>query len=142
VENVQSSLASCGEKQTRLRLKNIGVNTRPNWKRLEHFPAVGIHDGQKLIAAPNEEPVMLHVHIHSRGFFRWRDGPPGLDGIGPRVESYDFVFVLDVVVNHAIAVSHGVFGAAAHGDRRNNRVCGRVDDGSIVGLSIHRDDVF
>jgi len=36
----------------------------------------------------------------------------------PRIQGYDIVFILDIVVNHALAVTDGVLRPAAHRDCR------------------------
>jgi len=49
-------------------------------------------------------------------------GPAGFDGVRAGIQGYDLVFILDIVVNHALAISHGVLGPATHGDCRYTTV--------------------
>ncbi|PYT67367.1 MAG: hypothetical protein DMG39_24185 [Acidobacteria bacterium] len=109
---------------------------------MNHFPSLRIHNCEKFVAASDKKPVVLEVHIHGGGFFRGGDGPTGLDGVGAGVESDYLILVFNVAVNGPVAVGDGIFGAAAHIHRGHHGVVRRVNDGGIVGLTVHRKDVF
>ena len=85
---------------------------------------------------------MLDVHIHGGGPSGGGDGPAGLDGIGARIQGDDLVFIFDIVVDHPLAISDGILGAAAHGDCCYNRLRGRVYHSGVTAFTIHREDVF
>ena len=85
---------------------------------------------------------MLDVHIHGGGPSGGSDGPAGFDGMREGIQGYDLVFVLDIVVDHALAVSHGVLRTAAHGNCRYHHPGSRVDYGSVITFPVHRKDVF
>jgi len=53
---------------------------------------------------------MLEVHFHGGGPSGRSDGPVGFDSVRAGVQDDDLVFILDIVVDHPLAVSHGVLG--------------------------------
>ena len=85
---------------------------------------------------------MLDVHIHRRSFFRRGYGPAGLNRIGTRVKGDNFVFVFDVVIDHSLAVGHGIFRTPAHRNCGDHLVRGRVDHRRIVGFPVHGENVL
>src|SRR5260221_987520 len=99
-------------------------------------------DAGEFVPPADEETVVLDVHVHSGGLLGGSDGPAGLDGVGARVEGHDFVFVFDVVVNHAFAIGDGVFRPAPHRDSGDDGERRRIDDGGVVGFSVHGENVF
>src|SRR5712664_1957308 len=142
MEDVQSAFARGGEKQSCFRLKNVRVYSITDGKRLKNLAAVSIHDGKHLVAAADEEAAMLDVHFHGGGPCGWSDRPVRLDGIRAGIQDDDLVFILDIVVNHPLAISHGVLGAAAHWNIGYNGLCGRVYHSGVVAFAIHREDMF
>ena len=66
----------------------------------------------------------------------------GLDSIRPGIECDDLVFILDIIVDHPLAISYGVLGAAAHRDCCYNRLRGRVYHSGVAAFTIHCEDVF
>src|SRR6267378_3433534 len=142
MEDVQSALARGSEEQSCLRLVNVRVHSITNGKRLENLAAVSIHNGKHLIAPADEEAAMLHVHFHGGGPSGRSNGPMGLDSIRAGIQGDNLVFILDIVVNHPLAISHGVLGAAAHWDCGYNGLRGRVYHSGVIAFPIHREDVF
>src|SRR5882762_2670166 len=111
-------------------------------KRLENLPAVSVHNGKHLVAPADEEAAMLEVHFHGGGPSGRSAGPVGFDSIRAGVQDDDLVFILDIVVDHPLAVSHGVLGAAAHWNCGYNGRHGRVYHSGVIAFTIHREDVF
>src|SRR6266849_3281506 len=142
VKDVESAFTRGGKKQTCFGLINVRVYPITDGKRLEDVPAVSIHDGQHLVAPADKEAAMLDVHIHGSGRSGGSDGPAGFDGIRAGIQGDNLVFILDIVVNHALAISHGVLRPAAHGDCCYDGPCGWVDHGGVVTFSVHRKDMF
>src|SRR5260370_23753055 len=114
MEEVQSGFAGGGEEQTCFRLINVRVYSIADGKRLENLAAVGIHDGKHLVAAADEEAAMLDVHFHGGGASRRSDGAVGLYSIRAGIQDDDLVFILDIVVDHYLSISHGLLGPATH----------------------------
>src|SRR6267143_4032147 len=114
MEDVQSAFARSSEEQSRFRLIDVRVYSITDGKRLENLAGVGIHNGKHLVAPADEEAAMLHVHFHGGGPSGRSNGLVGLDSIRAGIQGDNLVFILDIVVNHSLAISHGVLGAAAH----------------------------
>src|ERR1700730_3746791 len=106
------------------------------------LPAACTHNREHFVAAADEQTPVLDVHVHGRGFFRWRDGPAGLDGSCAGVDSDDFVFVLNVVVDHSFTSGNGVFRPAAHWYGGGDGAGAGIDDGSVIRFAVHRENMF
>src|SRR6266849_9103958 len=85
---------------------------------------------------------MLDVHVHGGGPSGGSNGPAGLDSIGAGIQDDDLVFILDIVVDHALAISHRVLRPAAHGDCCYNGFCDWVDHRNVIAFPVHRENVF
>src|SRR5712664_104982 len=142
MEDVQSAFARGGEKQSCFRLINVRVYSIADGKRLENLAAVSIHDGKHLVAPADEEAAMLHVHFHGGGPSGRSDRPVGFYSIRAGVQRDDLVFVLDIVIDHPLSISHGVLGAAAHWNCGYDGLCGRVYHSGVIAFPVHREDVF
>src|SRR6266404_9023549 len=142
MEDVQSAFARGSEEQSCFRLVNVRVYSITDGKRLENLAAVSIHNGKHLVAPADEEAAMLDVHFHGGGPSGRGDGPVGFDSIRAGIQGDDLVFILDIVVDHPLAISHGVLGAAAHWNCGYNGQRDRVYHGGVIAFPIHGEDVF
>ena len=85
---------------------------------------------------------MLLVHTHGGGSSGGSDGPAGLHAVRARIQGDDLVLILDIVVDHPLAISHGVLGAAAHWNCGYNGLRDRVYHSGVIAFPVHREDVF
>src|SRR5467141_1684770 len=142
MEDVQSAFARGSEEQSCFRLVNVRVHSITDGKRLENLAAVSIHNGKHLVAPADEQAAMSHVHFHGGGPSGRSNGPVGPDSIRAGIQGDDLVFILDIVVNHPLAISHGVLGAADHWNCGYNALSGWVYHSSVIAFPVHREDVF
>src|ERR1700720_2895762 len=118
---MQRAFSRGDEEQAGGRFEDIGINAGADWKRLDHLARVDVHYGEHFVASADEQPAMLHVEINGRGFCGGGNRPAGLYRVGYRIDYNDFVLVLDIVVDHAVAIRNGVFGASTDWDGSDNR---------------------
>ena len=85
---------------------------------------------------------MLDIHFHGRGPSGRGNGPVGLDSIRVGIQGDDLISILDIVVDHPLAISHGVLGAAAHWNCGYNGLRDRVYHSGVIAFPVHREDVF
>src|ERR1700719_4196421 len=142
VKDMQSTLSRGDEKQAGGRFEDIRIYTGANRKSQDNLARVHIHDGKQFVATAYKQPVMLHVEIDRRGLFGRSNRPTRLHRIGLRIDGHDFVFVLDVVVDRAMPIGNGILGASTDWDGGNDRQRPRINHRSIVGLSIHGENML
>ena len=79
---------------------------------------------------------MLAIHFQGHRRSRGRYRPAGFHGESLRVHNGHVIFLFVVVVEHALAVGHGLFDRATHVDGLHYSLLDRIDNRGILAVAI------
>ena len=103
--------------------------------------AFGIDHNQHLVHAAGEHSMTCRIDGQAMRAFAVGDRPVRIDLVGTRVDAHDFLFLLAIHIQLALAICSGEFQLSAGRDRRNNAVRLRVDDTDGSGIAVDDEHV-